>query len=145
MKSERKNFLRRILGAVLVLLGFSVCNSCRVAYGCPHVDYRIKGTVTDENNSPIKGIKVLINNVDNDIYTDGNGKFEGPHASDVSLGRQTVSFEDVDGEDNGGLFKSATFGIDDMQQKQVKKGDGNWYQGDYELTADVKLEKEIAD
>lgn len=145
MKSERKNFLRRTLEAILVLLGFSVCSSCYVAYGSPHVGYRIIGTVTDENDVPVKGIKVLINHADMDIYTDENGKFESPHASAIDLDWLTASFEDVDGEDNGGLFKSATLGIGDMQYKQVKKGKGPWYDGDYEITADVKLEKEIAD
>jgi len=47
----------------------------------------------------------------------------------------------VDGEDNGGRFKSATLGIDDMTAKKVEEG-GHWYSGDYEVTADVKLEKE---
>lgn len=150
MKSEQVNFVNRILAAILVLLGFSACGEGKepmAEYGTPSVSYRIKGTVTDKDNAPIKGIKVVISDEpeneydDITVYTDADGKFTGPHTYSFSLYRQTVAFEDVDGEDNGGLFKSATLGIDDMTAKKVKEG-GHWYSGDYEVTADVKLEKE---
>lgn len=118
-----------------------------VEYGVPSVSYRIKGTVTDKDNAPIKGIKVVISDepeIESDditVYTDADGKFTGPHTYSFSLYGQTVTFEDVDGEDNGGRFKSSTLGIDDMTARKVKEG-GHWYSGDYEVTADVKLEKE---
>lgn len=150
MKSESVNFINRILAAILVLLGFSACGEGKepmVEYGVPSVSYRIKGTVTDKDNAPIKGIKVVISDepeIESDditVYTDADGKFTGPHTYSFSLYGQTVTFEDVDGEDNGGRFKSSTLGIDDMTARKVKEG-GHWYSGDYEVTADVKLEKE---
>lgn len=149
MKSEQVNFVNRILAAILVLLGFSACGEGggKAEYGTPYVSYQIKGTVTDKNDAPIKGIKVVISDEpenesdDVTVYTDADGKFTGPHTYSFGLYGQTVTFEDVDGEDNGGLFKSATLGIDDMTAKKVKKGE-HWYSGDYEVTADVKLEKE---
>lgn len=150
MKSEPVNFINRILAAILVLLGFSACGEGKEPmpeYGTPSVSYRIKGTVTDKDNAPIKGIKVVISDepeIESDditVYTDADGKFSGPHTYSFSLYGQTVTFEDVDGEDNGGRFKSSTLGIDDMTAKKVKEG-GHWYSGDYEVTADVKLEKE---
>ncbi len=154
MKSKPRNFLLRTLEAVLVLLGFSACgeeiksDEIPVEYGCPYMSYRIVGTVTDENNAPIKGIKVVISDshrfdkdADVTVYTDADGKFTGSHVESFDLSEQTVSFEDVDGEDNGGLFKSATLGLDDMTKKKLKDG-GNWYKGDYEITANVKLERE---
>lgn len=150
MKSEPVNFINRILAAVLALLGFSACGEGKEPmpeYGTPSVSYRIKGTVTDKDNAPIKGIKVVISDepeIESDditVYTDADGKFSGPHTYSFSLYGQTVTFEDVDGEDNGGRFKSSTLGIDDMTAKKVKEG-GHWYSGDYEVTADVKLEKE---
>lgn len=150
MKSEPVSFVNRILAAILVLLGFSACGEGKEPmeeYGTPSVSYQIKGTVTDKDNAPIKGIKVVISDerkYDTDditVYTDADGKFTGPHTYSFSLYGQTVTFEDVDGEDNGGLFKSATLGIDDMTARKVKEG-GHWYSGDYEVTADVKLEKE---
>lgn len=150
MKPEPVNFINRILAAILVLLGFSACGEGKEPmpeYGTPSVSYRIKGTVTDKDNAPIKGIKVVISDepeIESDditVYTDADGKFSGPHTYSFSLYGQTVTFEDVDGEDNGGRFKSSTLGIDDMTAKKVKEG-GHWYSGDYEVTADVKLEKE---
>lgn len=150
MKLESINIVNRILLAILALLGFSACaekEEIWCEYGTPSVSYRVIGTVTDENNAPVKGIKVVISDYpetetdDVTVYTDADGKFAGSHTYSFSLDKQTVSFEDVDGEDNGGLFKSATLGLDDMTKKQLEKG-GHWYRGDYELTANVKLEKE---
>jgi len=149
MKSVFADILNRVLAAVLALLGFAACgekNELICEYGTPSVSYRIMGTVTDENNAPIKGIKVVISDEpemesdDITVYTDVDGKFTGPHTYSFSLYGQTVSFEDVDGEDNGGLFKSATLGLDDMTTEKVKDGNGHWYSGDYEVIADVKLE-----
>jgi len=46
--------------------------------------------------------------------------------------------EDIDGEDNGGEFQSDTIDIWDLPKKEVKKGSG-WYEGKYEVTANIKL------
>jgi hypothetical protein len=54
-------------------------------------------------------------------------------------------FEDVDGEANGGLFAADSISSDAMAKEKVKKGDGNWYEGGYELTANAKLKPEVLD
>ena len=57
-----KSLFKRWLNRVVVLLGFSTCGmmtSC-VMYGTPNVDYKITGTVTDEENNPIEGIRVTL-------------------------------------------------------------------------------------
>jgi hypothetical protein len=56
-----------------------------------------------------------------------------------------VVFEDVDGEANGGLFAADSISSDAMAKEKVKKGDGNWYEGGYELTANAKLKPEVLD
>ena len=51
-------------------------------------------------------------------------------------------FNDIDGEANGGTFKSDSVCMKDMESKQIKKGDGNWYLGTYEYNMEIKLSKE---
>ena len=47
-------------------------------------------------------------------------------------------FNDIDGEANGGTFKSDSVCMKDMESKQIKKGDGNWYLGTYEYNMEIK-------
>ena len=51
-----------IMSGVLGLLGFScsdINGETPDMYGTPITDYVVKGTVTDENQKPIKGIQVI--------------------------------------------------------------------------------------
>ena len=49
--------------------------------------------------------------------------------------------EDIDGEDNNGLFESESMYVETLPMKQVKDGNGGWYLGKYEVTANIKLKK----
>ena len=49
-----------------------------------------------------------------------------------------VEFEDVDGAENGGEFQSVTV---EVPVTQVKEGDGHWYNGAYEASANVTMLK----
>ncbi|MGN0006498.1 MAG: radical SAM-associated putative lipoprotein [Alistipes sp.] len=158
MKIESVHLVNRILAAILVLLGFSSCGKDNdnlgdipVEYGTPSVNYQIKGTVTDKSGTPIKDIKVVVNYIpqttaeDRTVYTDANGQFSTWYwcAYSSKWDKPTITFEDTDGEDNGGLFKTATLDANDMAQTELPiPEDNHWCVGNYELTADVKLEKE---
>ena len=48
---------------------------------------------------------------------------------------------DTDGEANGGEFLSDTLDIDFDKAVKVKEGSGHWYQGEFEVSQDVKLKK----
>ena len=48
---------------------------------------------------------------------------------------------DVDGEANGGEFASDTLDIDYESAEQIKKGDGNWYEGTFRITQNIQLKK----
>ena len=125
-------------------------------YGEPHADFQARGTVSDDNGKPIKGIRVAIRQhrhyensssviydqndwYDNDtLYTDDQGAyqlirsgFERPH-------EVKIVFEDIDGEENGGEYLSAEV---TPEIAQTKKGDKSWYGGAFEVSADVKLKK----
>ncbi len=95
----------------------SVClllSSCSVEHPGTHRDIEsvwIQGTVTDDTGAPIEHIKVVFNwnsSTYYDIkYTSSIGKFEthlqdNPNSDIIHL---VISFEDIDGEDNGGRFE----------------------------------------
>ena len=144
-----KKLITQSLSALLSLLGFSGCSgfgfgSCE--YGTPTTDYQIRGTVTSDDGSPIKDIRVTIAQSEWDrqdtLYTDQDGKFASQILKDWYIEDQTVRFHDIDGEANGGKFKPDTLPVRNLDSKRIKKGDGDWYQGLYELKADIALSKE---
>jgi 8-oxo-dGTP pyrophosphatase MutT (NUDIX family) len=49
-----------------------------------------------------------------------------------------LSFEDVDGEENGGEFQKVEI---EVPVFKVKEGDGDWYHGAYEAGANVTMNK----
>jgi hypothetical protein len=109
---------RKILRKVFYGIGVSVISlilqACYgpmlespAAYGMPYPpddqDKSISGTVkAKETFMPILGIKVSIGEIDSYKLTDNNGNFEFivPRRNYYSL-----IIEDIDGQDNGGLFK----------------------------------------
>ena len=142
---KTKNILKTIGAAILSLLGF---NSCELIgsivapvceYGCPHAEFKIIGTVKDEAGNPIPGIQIKSEN----IWTDDTKTAQDGSYSIASEGfpSETIQliFEDVDGEENGGKFKTLEA---EAKLKQTQTGDGNWDDGTYEGSLDVTLEKE---
>ncbi len=160
MKARFAKWYNMLLGALLGALGFSSCDIfgpiMRVEYGQPNANYKLIGTVTDEAGKPVKGIQVtfhpeLVNtseevnawNTDT-LYSDASGKF----SKDVlkydwpDLDNAVVKFRDIDGPDNGGSFKPKDVPVSALKVDQTRKGEGNWNQGDFTITADATLEKE---
>ena len=70
--------------------------------------------------------------------TNASGAFE---FNDITLfGEGIITAEDIDGEANGGEFKSDTLRITEMTSKKIEEGKG-WYGGKYEAEAKFKLQK----
>ena len=95
---------------------------------------------------PIKGIVVSSRSAWSDetsgvevAVTGEDGSFRTKTLSDNIHG-DIIVFTDTDGEANGGDFATIEVDISDLPQQKIKKGKG-WYKGEYEVTADVKLEK----
>lgn len=151
--------VRTLLSGVLALLGFAGCENwgdSPVEYGMPSVDYRVIGEVTDEAGKPLSGIRVIVKdkyllNKDGDyehtynhegdtVYTDSKGSFKSAKIRSSAIYDQRVVFDDVDGEANGGEFRSVDMSIKDLDSKQIKKG-GSWYSGEYELSTKVEMKK----
>lgn len=149
---EKRKLVSRILAGTLSVLGFVGCDGSggnEDMYGCPTVDFQVKGTVVSENAGPLEGIRVVVrtawDNADynaDTVYTNAKGEFKSHELSSVAIDQQKVYFDDVDGENNGGIFKSDSIALEKMDKKQLKKGDG-WFNGQFEYTAPVvKLSKE---
>lgn len=103
-------------------------------YGVPYSTYRLGGSVTDRDGTPIPGINVTVtpygNNIESaDAVTDAKGKFSvdaeftGPVGTKVK-----VEFLDVDGQDNGGMFLQESV---DVGTRLVEDPD-RWYVGGWE-------------
>jgi hypothetical protein len=91
-----------ILGS---LAGLSL-TGCPVAYG-PSPDTNIHGAVVrHRDREPIKGIRVFVEETDDNQLTCENGLYSimvHRYTGDV-----TVIAEDIDGPENGGYFETAT-------------------------------------
>lgn len=151
MKVRFNRWYNAVLTALMSLIGYGCSSSddpwggglCM--YGTPYAHYVLKGSVTDEAGNPIQGINVkapygsdLDSQFGQIVETDAAGKFALKEFS--SLRGHEIIFEDVDGEANGGLFQSDTIRVETLPKTQTEKGNG-WYNGKYEVQADIKLKK----
>lgn len=142
-----KNWLLVSLGA---LLGINLAGCDEEwgteEYGCPQGTYRVKGTVTDVNGTPLAGIGV------GQVYTESGGvvlpdmRFLDTTDADgrYQVGfmafpddRVEVNFVDLDGQENG-LYRDTTITVS-APQSAFHGGDGNWNYGTAEITQDVVL------
>lgn len=156
MKARFCHWYNALAATLLSLLGFSSCSNdaaedgnFELLYGTPTATFQVKGKVTNESGQPVKGILVVTQHgIKDSTYTDENGQFVSGELATTSVdymlkkGKLEVTFEDVDGNENGGTFANDTVTSKDITDvKQTKKGDGSWYLGAYELTANKQLKK----
>ena len=154
-----KRFLKYLASMILGLLGFASCELIGFGlcmYGSPHGDFKALGTVTDEEGQPIEGIRIAVTKHDhyensesviydqNDwyhhdtLYTDSKGEYLLQQNVFSAPQEVTIVFEDIDGEKNGGEFESAQTV---RKVERTKDGDGEWYNGAYEVETNVTLKK----
>ena len=88
-----------LLATLLALLGLGSCEGCGMCmYGTPNIDFQVKGTITDAESRPIKGIKVKVEeqygDSDTETYhhgldsveTDENGQYKNRIEAFLSFG-----------------------------------------------------------
>ena len=153
MKSNIKTILKHLAAAVMGLLGFASCGEeiePLAMYGSPYANFKALGTVKDEAGKPIEGIRVAVQQTFRNsngsicwyeadtVYTDKKGDYLLENNNVQLPGELTFYFEDIDGAENGGEFKSA-----EAKPEAIKTGDGDghWYKGLFEAKADVVLKK----
>lgn len=130
-----KFFLVTLFGIPQACIQTTMCE-----YGCPTVDYQLKGTVMDEDMNPIEGIKVSITDSQNgykaDEMTDVSGEFVfNETITGSGIDRVKIFFRDVDGSEGGGDFASDSL---EVGAHKVAEGDGNWHRGTFE-SDDVEI------
>jgi len=160
MKVRFNRWYNTVLTALLSMLGFS-CSldepeeyGTPVEYGVPHVDYILKGTVTDETDTPVQGLKISLKEVYKDdtgtygygidsIQTNESGIYQLKFTKASYFNRESIKLivEDIDGEANGGEFLSDTLDIDFDNAVKVAKGDRWGYEGKYKVLTDIKLKR----
>lgn len=134
--------MKKLIYLLLGLLGFTACEESEMCeYGTPTVDFTVKGRVTDTQGKPIKGIVVSSKDVYGlDAVTGEDGHFATKTIPAVGI-HGTLLFTDIDGVENGGEFETLTVDLNTLPETKVAEGDGGWYGGEYEVTADVKLKE----
>ena len=119
-KMKQKKVLEQSLCGVLALLGFAACAETSVEYGTPTMDFWVRGKVISDDGKALKDIQVIVKNenayyndeegelvrMNDTIYTDSGGEFVSQMMRDGWVDTKKLIFNDIDGEANGGTFKS---------------------------------------
>ena len=156
---------RQLAAAILGLLGFASCSKdivggeggdIMVMYGQPHADFKVIGSVKDKQGKPIEGIRVAITRHNyypnstgvfldrnhwyyyDTLYTDSKGEFLRDETVSDQPDDVVIVFEDVDGEEHGGLFETVKT---TPSVTRTKKEEGFWYRGAFEVKSNVKMKK----
>lgn len=111
-------------------------------YGCPTMEYQIKGKVVDSSNgNGIEGIRLSAFDIAGDEYQkdDPGVTLTGRNGEFVVSGQEfpaeelTVFASDIDGEDNGS-FEAVSQSV---KLTRIGNGDGKWFSGTYEASGVV--------
>lgn len=137
------SFTNKLLAGLLSLLGFSLAACDKIGtdeYGCPHADYEIKGKVVNEDGTAVPNIQIVAAEdaiTENDLYiyrdtifSDSKGQFS-TQLQPTTIGEDItfkIKIEDIDGEQNGGLFEEQTTEVL-FKKEDLKDASGNWYYG----------------
>ena len=114
-------------------------------YGMPYAEFKALGTVKNEAGKPVEGIRVAVRQtlrgqseyVDDTVYTDSKGAYLLSRQAFSGPDYVRIVFEDVDGAENGGEFEHTEA---NPAINQTKDGSG-WFNGAYEVKADVVMKK----
>lgn len=134
--------LKKIIAILCNFLGLGLITGCddlvksfAAMYGCPpYVAGQVTGDIDgDGTPEPVEGIKVtVISEQDEDVSdtTDEEGRYSLSHGK----GTFTVTFEDIDGEENG------SFKTKKVENVEFKADENGW--GIDSDPLDVELERE---
>lgn len=148
----KKTFIKNTnwaLAGLLTMLGFNVsCDDERVEYGTPKATYQIKGKVKSEQGEAIKGIQVLIENIEEVYYIRRDSTLTKEDGSfDLNMGdfpdktnTYRVISSDIDGSENGGSFESDTTMVT-FNSSELRGGKGAWNWGSATKEIRITLKK----
>ena len=113
-----------------------------ISGGEPVANYQITGTVSDEDGNPLPGIRVIADYSTgipyraDTLYTDKEGRFS-KFMSIPRVDKFVMSFTDIDGNANGGYFKSDTIKVKPVRTEMASGHFG----GSFIVSAEVELNK----
>ena len=108
----------------------------------PVANYQVIGKVTDVKGNPIAGIRVIADYstgmpyLADTLYTDKEGRFS-KFMSIPRVDKFVMSFTDIDGNANGGYFKSDTIKVKPVRTEMASGHFG----GSFIVSAEVELNK----
>ncbi len=111
-------------------------------YDIQLANYRVAGTVTDEEGNPVKGIQVVPvfeydgSDFSDLLYTDKDGKYDKSYSSSLSKSI-ILTFNDIDADANGGSFESITVKAN-IEETENAKGA---FAGSYFVSYDAVLKR----
>lgn len=151
MNAKLTHLMRLVLSAVISLLGFSSCELFQEQgdmYGTPIADYQVKGCVTDADDNPIAGLRVVITETGfgeecdmQTLTTNKNGEYIS-EKKERKYRTNTLTITDIDGDENGGSFKEKTFNLNEIKPVLDKSKAEGWYEGVYVYTINTSLLRE---
>ena len=117
-----KKHLKRYLAYILTGSFSFILAAC---YGPPvEMGHFVDVNTKDDEGNPIKGLKVEmnLNNGEQTVteYTDENGQAYLDNIFLEENNEYVVTIEDIDGEDNGGLFQPKEFKIDETSSYDIE-------------------------
>lgn len=158
-----KDFFARFFTAILSMLGIASCSSSsspddlEVMYGCPTVDYEIKGSVSNQDGEAVTNAMVVPKvDIDGDwivvdtLYTDSKGAYTSWHQYyNKDLGK-TIKVNKVStiAAENRQFKLVCTPPFDsELQSDSVivtvhLTGESGWFQGSGESIVDFTLKKD---
>lgn len=135
MSGVMKDIILKLCRWMLGILGFSAvgCDIRNVStaeeYGVPHADFEVKGMVSDGKTGPVQGIRISVSEAGgaystSSTMTDESGSYAltGSFFPSETI---EIKVEDIDGEENGGVFESQTRTVT-LERKNEGEG---WYGG----------------
>ncbi len=144
MNTKVNSYLNAMLVAILGVLGFG-CDRVVAEYGVPSADFTLEGEVTNESKEPLKDIQIVMrrgwtDNSDsvrweqyNDtLYSGVDGRYYKSYPRDFPLDHCRVIANDP-----SGVYESDTIDA----RVSYSGGDGHWYEGEAQLTADFVLKR----
>ncbi|MDR0873417.1 MAG: radical SAM-associated putative lipoprotein [Prevotellaceae bacterium] len=130
-----------LLLTFLGLIGFTN-HSCMTKYGSPEpeADFVVKGKVVEKNanQKPIKNISVQHLWQNAAVFTNEQGDFILPTINEFPRTTLTIIATDIDGAENGEYLTDTVY-LDMSDAQKTKKGDGEWYRGEFTKSVTIEL------
>jgi len=135
--------MKKIISIVLALLGYSILG-CMEKYGVPFTGFQLKGKVCNEQATPIKNIRIIVEtNYEpaDTLYTSENGNFDRTWTIYEPNGEFKIYVDDIDGDENNGMFVSQNKTII-LKETDFNDGKGEWYENPVIKEVNFTLKKQ---